>query len=260
MFTRLRQRSRAPTRYLRLSSVALGALVSLLLVNHPESRADEPSAETEIFAIARGGLLYDKWWAVMEMDEPTASHPAYPAAGKKQGAASWRCKECHGWDYKGAAGAYGKGSHYSGIKGIRDMVGADPRRIAAILRAAPHSYSKGILSEKALRKIALFVSRGQIDMDQYIERATKKARGDAARGARLYQTICAICHGFDGKAINFKDENKPEFIGTVASENPWETLHKIRNGQPGVAMVALGALSIQDQVDLLAYTQTLPAN
>jgi len=241
----------------------IGILLTIFLIsfnqNYPLALADDQNSETEVFAIARGGLLYDKWWAVLEMDEPVDTHPAYPPDGKKKGSASWRCKECHGWDYKGAAGAYGKGSHFTGIKGIRDKVGSDPEEIVALLRAGPHGYTEDMLTDNAIQKLALFVSRGQIDMDQYIDRTSKKALGDTGRGARLYQTICAICHGFDGKEINFKDEEKPEYIGTIARENPWETLHKIRNGQPGVAMVALRAISIQDQVDLLAYTQTLPA-
>jgi hypothetical protein len=36
-------------------------------------------------------------------------------------------------------------------------------------------------------------------------------------------------------------------------------LHKIRFGQPGVGMVALTVLDIEDLVDIVAYTQTLPA-
>lgn len=254
-----RGRSLRPGRWL---SVVLGgaALFAAAGGLAAEARAQQdPYAETSVFTIARGGQLYDNWWSVMERDAPASTHPAYPAAGKQKGAATWRCKECHGWDYRGADGAYGKGSHFSGVKGIRTMVGADSAAIVAVLRNQVHGYTEEMIPNSAAEKIAMFVSLGQVDMDQYIDRTTKKARGDAQRGARLYQTVCAVCHGFDGKEINFKDENKPEFIGTVASENPWETLHKIRNGQPGVPMVALAALSVQDQVDILAYTQTLPA-
>jgi thiosulfate dehydrogenase len=93
-------------------------------------------------------------------------------------------------------------------------------------------------------------------MDRYIDRETKVARGNPRRGAQFYQTICSICHGFDGKEINFKTEEKPEYIGTVGQANPWETLHKIRFGQPGVGMVALTVLDIEDLVDIVAYTQT----
>lgn len=222
-------------------------------------RADDPAVETNVFAIARGGLLYDNWYAVMERDAPDMTHPAYPAAGKQKGASTWRCKECHGWDYRGAEGAYAKGSHFTGIKGIRGMVGKPVAEVAKMIRGGPHGFTQEMISESALEKLATFVSLGQIDMDQYIDRASKVARGDSARGARFYQTVCAVCHGFDGKELNFSDENKPEYIGTIAQENPWEALHKIRNGQPGVPMVSLAALSIQDQVDILAYAQTLPA-
>lgn len=219
----------------------------------------QPTELSETWMITEGGKLYDNWAKVLYYDtNKLNAHPAYPKTGKQKGASTWRCKECHGWDYKGKDGAYGKGSHYTGIKGIRDLVGVAPERIASIVRDKTHGYTEEIMPDKALSVLALFVSRGQMDMDQYIDRATKKANGDAKRGARFYQSICAVCHGFDGKQINFKTAGDPEFIGTVAKDNPWETLHKIRNGQPGIPMISLGVLDIQDQVDILAYSRTLP--
>lgn len=224
------------------------------------ARPSEPvSVPTNVWAISRGGQLYDKWWAVVEEDAPKQTHSAYPAAGKKKGGTTWRCKECHGWDYKGAEGAYSKGSHHTGIKGVRGVQGVDPERIVKILRDKTHGFSEDKLSASAAQKLALFLSLGQMDMDRYIDRATKKAHGDPLRGAQFFQTICANCHGFDGKEMNFKDEKAPEYVGTVAKDNPWETLHKIRFGQPGFPMVALGVLDVQTQVDILAYAQTLPA-
>jgi cytochrome c553 len=222
-------------------------------------RADQHTTETNVFSIARGGQYYDKWWAVIDAEEPKGTHPAYGTEGKKKGASTWRCKECHGWDYKGKDGVYGSGSHYSGIKGITGKAGADPNEIAKIIRGAPHNFTAEMLPDKSLEKLALFVSKGQIDMDKYIDRETKKAKGDAGRGARFYQTMCANCHGFDGKTINFKDEKKPEYIGTIAQANPWEALHKTRHGQPGQVMPALIALEVQDMVDIVAFAQTLPA-
>jgi thiosulfate dehydrogenase len=250
------ERNRSLTR----GSLALLAGLALFatLIAAPRQGSAQQASETEVFAISRGGQIYDNWMSALEADKPAESHPAYPAEGKQKGASTWRCKECHGWDYRGDDGAYGKGSHYTDIKGIRNWVGRNSQEVEAILRNETHAYTKQMLSDSAVEKLALFVTRGQVDMDQYIDRETKKARGDVDRGARFYQTVCAICHGFDGKEINFKDEAKPEFVGTVAVENPWETLHKIRNGQPGVAMVAMNALSIEDQVDILAYCQTLP--
>ncbi len=197
--------------------------------------------------------------SVVEADKPETSHPAYPAEGKKKGATTWRCKECHGWDYMGAAGAYSKGSHHTGIKGVRAVAGKDQTKIHEILMDKTHGFTEEMLSHSAMDKLSLFLSRGQIDMGRYIDRKSGVARGNPRRGAAAFQTICAVCHGFDGKEINFKDEQKPEFIGTVCGKNPWEALHKIRFGQPGVGMVALASLDIEDQVDILAYCQTLPA-
>lgn len=243
-----------------LRFLLLLVLVAAALASPPPATAQEEEAgDTELWRIARGGRLYDNWMKELLRDPPQGDHPAYPAEAKQTGAATWRCKECHGWDYLGAAGAYAAGSHATGIKGIRRLAGADADRIAAVLRDRTHRFTPDLLPDKAVEALALFVGRGQIDMDALIDRDSRKARGDPSRGARFYQTICAVCHGFDGKTINFRDEAKPEFIGTVATENPWETLHKIANGQPGVAMVSLAALPIQDLVDILAYAQTLPA-
>lgn len=227
------------------------------LTGAPAALAD--SHLTDTWAIAEGGKLYDAWYKVLYYEmKNVPTHPSYPATGKQKGGDTWRCKECHGWDYKGKDGAYAKGSHFSGIKGLRTVAGTAPERIASAIRDKTHGYTEAMIPNRAVAALALFVSRGQIDVEPSIDRATKKAAGDAKRGARFYQTICAICHGFDGKQVNFKTPEDPEFIGTVASENPWETLHKIRNGQPGIPMPALGALELKDQVDILTYAQTLP--
>lgn len=213
---------------------------------------------TNVWDIARGGQLYDNWMEVMEVDAPEGTHPAYPATGKQEGPGTWRCKECHGWDYMGVAGGYSKGSHYTGIKGVRGVAGIEPEKLHDIIMNKTHGFTEAMMPHSAMEKLALFLSQGQIDVDKYIDRKTKVARGNAGRGAGFYQNICAVCHGFDGKTMNFGDDKAPEFVGTVAADNPWEALHKIRFGQPGVGMVALSVLPIQDLVDILAYTQTLP--
>lgn len=234
-----------------LKNVVLAALLGSVIAV-PGSALSDAMVETEVYTISRGGQIYDNWMNALESDKPKGTHPSYPSKGKKKGASTWRCKECHGWDYNGKDGAYRKGSHFTGIKGIREWFGKDPKKTAKVIRDKTHGYTKAMISDSAARKLSLFITHGQIDMDKYIDPKTKKVRGNIHRGARLYQTICSICHGFDGRAINFKEAPKAEYIGTVASANPWETLHKIRNGQPGVAMVALAALGIQDQLDILA--------
>lgn len=236
-------------------AVALVAAVPLVAA----VQAEEPAVETEAYAISRGGQLYDKWYEALEKKPPSGTHVSYPANAKQKGETTWRCKECHGWDYRGADGAYAKGGRVTGIKGIRGKAGADPKQIAAILRDKTHAYTPEMLPDKAVEWLARFVSAGQVDTTPYIDNTTKKAKGDAARGAGLYQTVCAVCHGFDGKTLNFGSKEQPEYVGTIAQENPWEMLHKIRNGQPSAAMPAWFGLTVKDQVDVLTYTQTLPA-
>ena len=242
---------------LSLAVVAVVAAGSLALALDKLEKG-VPEAASDIWAIARGGQLYDKWWEVMEAEAPKITHPSYPAAGKQKGAVTWRCKECHGWDYKGKDGAYAKGSHFTGIKGINVATAINPQKLHDIIMDKTHGYTAAMIPHSAMEKLVLFIGRGQVDMDKYIDRQTKKARGNPNRGGAIFQTVCAICHGFDGKTINFGDEKNPEYVGTVANENPWETLHKIRNGQPGVPMIALAALGDQDHVDILAYAQMLP--
>jgi thiosulfate dehydrogenase len=222
----------------------------------PFSVAQE--GRSQAWSIARGGQLYDSWFAVLGHTPLQETHPAYPAAGKQKGGVTWRCKECHGWDYRGAKGAYEAGSHFTGIRGIRDMVGVPPEKIVAIIQDANHRYTNEMIPASEMEKLALFVSLGQIDMDLYVDRASKKVRGDPGHGAPAFQNLCAVCHGFDGKSLNFRDENKPEYVGTIAHENPWEFLHKARFGQPGIPMISLIVLPIQDVVDIAAYAQTLP--
>lgn len=155
----------------------------------------------------------------MEADKPKTTHPAYPKASKKKDASAWRCKECHGWDNMGKDGVYAKGSHYTGIKGVRAMAGMDVNKIHDNIMDKTHAL-KGKMPHSAMEKLALFLSKGQVDNDKYIDRKNKAVRGNAKRGAAIFQTVCAVCHGYDGKEINFKDPPKAEYVGTVCKKNP----------------------------------------
>lgn len=201
-------------------------------------------------AIARGGRLYDKWFGENKAEKPAGNHAAYPADGKYKDDATWRCKECHGWDYMGKDGAYGSGKHATGIGGISGAAGGDPAAVAAMLRAAPHGYSESQLSAKDVEDLALFVTQGQVDMKPYID-ASGKPIGDGARGANYYNTLCVGCHGADGAKI------KEAPLGSVADNTP-EMLHKVLNGQPGEAMPALRALDHQIAADIVVHLQTFP--
>lgn len=218
-----------------------------------------PTDET-LASMVRGGRLYDNWYQEIRAAAPTRSHPAYPSSGRyaKAPKANWRCKECHGWDYQGRDGAYSEGRHFTGITGIRGMAGAEPRKIVAVLQNDTHRYRgelsyRASMSERDFQDLATFVSKGQVDMEQFIDRATKKAKGDDRRREAYYRTICASCHGIDGKQVSTL---RP--LGEVARANPWRALHTILNGHPEVQMTPLRVLDDPSVVsDILAYIQTL---
>ncbi len=238
-----------PTAIRALRHLTLGVLTGLLGLT---VAAPVSAAETES-SIARGGRLYDKYFKENNTAKPEADHQSYPHKGGKYAKdTSWRCKECHGWDYKGKDGAYASGAHATGIKGINGAAGKDPAAIVAILKDAKHGYTDKQLTAKDMSDLALFVSKGQMDYGKYVDAATKKAKGNAAKGEVYFNTLCAGCHGPDGKKIK---DTPP--IGSVA-DNPYEMLHKVMNGQPGEGMPALRALDPQVAVDIVSYLPQLP--
>lgn len=211
-------------------------------------------AEEMESSFARGGKLYDKWFKVIGVEAPAEKAPAYPDSGEyaSKPASTWRCKECHGWDYKGKDGAYSKGKHFTGIKGIQGMKGASAADIIAVLKNDDHQYGDKMAAAD-FQDLANFVSKGQVDMDEYIDRATKNVNGDKAKGEAYFNTLCIGCHRKDGTRP--KDMDKP--LGAQMG-NPWEVMHKIMNGQPDEPMPALRALDMKIIVDIMAHMKTLP--
>lgn len=210
------------------------------------------ASESEAYRIARGGRLYDKWFAENGKEAPATPNPAYPSTGEYRGkkASDWRCKECHGWDYLGKDGAYGSGSHFTGFPGTNNVGAVSADRISEILRNSNHGYDDAMLSDADREDLALFLSQGQVDMLTYVDKTTGKAKGDPTKGKNHYETLCATCHGLDGKALGDDAE-----LGKLSKKNPWEVIHKTRNGQPKSTMPALVAQDMQIIVDILAYLQ-----
>jgi mono/diheme cytochrome c family protein len=203
-------------------------------------------------SIANGGRLYDDWQGATGSKQALA-HPAYPAKSYFASVPSvtWRCKECHGTDYKGNQGQYAKGIHATGIKGIRAMAGVDPEQIMNVLRNRTHLFG-AVLKYRDLQDLANFVSKGQVDMDAVIDGQTRLARGDAKRGETFYQTICVGCHGREGRYV------AKRFLGNRARLDPWESLHSMLNGHPDDNMPALRELDQKVIADILSYVQSMP--
>ncbi|MBF0438878.1 MAG: hypothetical protein HQL93_07120 [Magnetococcales bacterium] len=228
---------------LSVSGILAGVLVFALFADAGEM--------TEIYSIARGGRLYDNWITTLKIKTPPKeNHASYPATGKDKGASTWRCAKCHGWDYQGKDGVVNKN--------LRTWMGKDVAEVVTILRSPTHNYTPALLPDDAARDVALFLTRGVIESEKYIDPANGRSRGDAAKGAPFYQTICGICHGMDGRKINFGSDKDPEFIANEATEHPFEVLHKIRSGQPGQEMINLRTLPPEVAADILAYIQTFP--
>jgi thiosulfate dehydrogenase len=181
----------------------------------------------------------------------------------RTGKDTWRCKECHGWDYKGKDGAYGKGSHLTGFPGVSGAASTKTvAELTTILKGsanANHNFSSYLNNDQISALATFLKEEATIDESQYIDYTTKKPKAaDTAKGKQLYDSGCASCHGADGKVILFGG-NK-DTLGFIANDNPWETLHKIRFGQPGSAMPAgvEQQKTIQDAVDIVGHAQTLP--
>lgn len=212
----------------------------------------------------RGGLLYDKWWSVLGVDAPTDDQPLWASqdSNTRSGADTWRCKECHGWDYKGADGVYGSGSHFTGFPGVFQLAGTDPNGILAALEGSTnpdHDFST-VMDEQALTDLALFISEEIYDTTEIVNADKSPVGGNSGAGESIFSDNCTDCHGPEGLSRNFHDDAEPEYVGTIGQDNPWEFLHKAHFGQPDTDMVAGvdAGFSTQEYADLVAYVQTLP--
>ncbi|MDP3878966.1 MAG: c-type cytochrome [Dehalococcoidales bacterium] len=217
--------------------------------------------------LALGGKLYDNWIKTAQVETPEGNSPLWASqtTNTRTGRDTWRCKECHGWDYKGKDGAYSKGSHFTGFPGVSAAAATKTEAdLAGALKGStnPNHDFSAYLNDGQISALAAFLKVGAvIDETQYIDYTTKAPKSaDAAKGKQLYDSNCVACHGADGKMLNFGSTEDPEYLGTIALDNPWEFIHKVRFGQPGTGMPSgvEQQWSIQDIIDILAHSQTLP--
>ena len=224
-----------------------------------------PITPTLVGNVLRGGLLYDNWFKVLGIEAPEGDQPLWGTqnSNERSGEDTWRCKECHGWDYLGADGAYSSGSHMTGFPGVYQVAGQDANEILATLKGSTnpdHDFSM-YMNEQDLIDLALFLSEYQFDSASIIDENKMAVDGDADGGMTIFEENCIDCHGPQGVSINFSEGGDPEYVSTIALDNPWEFVHKARFGQPGVdRMPSLIDVGINDSayVDLLAYVQSLP--
>lgn len=226
-----------------------------------------PASQVDPATLAKGGQLYDKWWTAAGVAAPEGDQPlwATQTTNTRKGLDTWRCKECHGWDYAGKDGAYGSGSHKTGFVGVIDASKTKTaEQIAAILKGSsnPQHNFTPMLDDASINALAAFIKEGVVqDLRQHVDYATKKPiAANAPRGAEMYGNACAGCHGADGTTLNFGSAAAPEYVGTIAVDNPQEFIHKVSFGQPGAPMPAGVQMgwAVGDVADVLAHAQTFP--
>jgi thiosulfate dehydrogenase len=227
-----------------------------------------PQAPIKDPPVVRGGAMYDKWWAVAGLSAPTTNHPLWTSrpdamSNSRTGADTWRCKECHGWDYKGVNGIYGSGSHRTGIAGILGTT-KTAQEVFDLIKS-DHAYGTAGLTDEDITDLATFVTEGLIDTDTIID-TDGAFIGDVSNGKILYDSgigtniSCVVCHGQLGLNPPPGHADFEDYVGLISNENPWEFQHKVQFGQPGTAMPSsvIGGGTIMEVADLGAYSQTLP--
>jgi len=246
----------------RLLPVTIFTLVLMVIGTSIALASEIQDSGTDLVA---GAQLYDKWYAVLGLPAPQGDMPiwSHQSTNTRSGTETWRCSECHGWDYKGVNGAYASGSHYTGFPSLilatADMTEED---IVAHLKGendSAHDFSS-YLDENAMGQVATFLKEGLIDDSEYIDSISLKViNGDLEHGNELYDSTCAECHGEDGMKIIFRTEGVDETLGDVANRDPFRFLHRTRFGVAGTEM-PLGydlGWTPADGRDVLMYAQTL---
>ncbi|MBI1827394.1 MAG: PQQ-dependent sugar dehydrogenase, partial [Planctomycetes bacterium] len=224
----------------------------------------------------RGGRMYDTWWLEAGVAEPSSDHPLWQyrpdmVSDGATGSATWKCNECHGWDYLGASGQYASGPQHTGFSGIRgtqlsgtalfDLLKQPPSNGGGAGVLNGHNYAT-VLSDNDIHDVVAFVLLGTVDSNSYINPSNGVFLGDPVQGGSNYtgggtQTHCVTCHGSRGTNINFGTPTEPEFLGTTAVNEPWLFLHRARMGFPGGEMIGWLTAGGNDQgaADIGRYAQ-----
>jgi len=124
-----------------------------------------------------------------------------------------------------------------------------------------HDFST-FMGKAEIAALVTFIQKEAVDTSPYIN-ADGTGKGDPAQGMVKFQATCAVCHGLDGKKINFgADTGTNEYLGNVAIDEAWKFFHVEGVGEPGQPMPSAIGLgwSLEDRANVLTYVQTLPTH
>jgi len=198
-----------------------------------------------------GGQLYSDWPQVMLFRGPFTKHPLWTGSPSAINTETWRCVNCHGWDYRGSDGVGGDLGVVSNVPGLRHLVGADRRTVADGIVRGEHGFAGKQLSADALQFLVDFLIEGQRVVVDLAEKA-RVSGADAQAGRDRYVGACRVCHGSDGGRLNLGSERFPDTLPTLARSKPWKFLHGVRFGHAGV-MPSFVMLDDTEFLNLLAY-------
>jgi mono/diheme cytochrome c family protein len=217
---------------------------------------------------ARGGQLYDCWWALEPyrssfVPDDRSTVGTYDGRGGPNGDGTlndergerienaghdYRLKNFFGWDLRGAAGLYGPKHHNKPFVLAADLLASsdDANELSERLRRGGEGLPAfgQVLEEADLQNLAHFIVRvrdGALARPDQIylleEGAPKSYRlregADPARGREFYAKACSRCHGRDGRTKVIDDAFS---VGSHARTAAYEDWFKILSGQPGTAM------------------------
>lgn len=254
---------------LRKACVFIAAAIALWALSAPlePATAERSTQETEVlegkerefgdaFVVSLGGKLYDDFWEGSDSTPPKRRNPAFPSDIPANNKDSWRCVSCHGWDYNGADKATDSEQQRRQFVGLRDLQGVDPYKVTELFAKAHADHPVQEQAGVALDLLVLFVSAGQYQTHDF--QSNKSLTTDGFNRARdIFEGVCMSCHDPDGKSGFEARPGLRKSLGWLARNKPKRTMHKIVNGVPGRAMLALRFLEEAIILDVISYLKTL---
>ena len=247
--------------------ISLGMIIlGLVLAGFSFNLSAKPAQDTPPPDPERGGRLYVSWDLVTNFSGIEARHPLWGNSNTPQipDRITWRCVNCHAWDYRGSEGRL----PYPGMQRGQDnpsllpLTSSPAEEILAWLDGTnnpDHNFSN-YLSDQDLRDISAFISNALVNPDLIATTENNEVQGTISVGNDVYREYCQSCHGAEGEKINFGSTTVPSFMGDLAWANPWRIAHEVHFGHISSSVPSASTLGISfsQQIDLLAYLQTMP--
>lgn len=246
--------------FIFLLGFALMSIAAAILTVKPVQGQEEQPGDP-----ARGGRLYVAWDLVDNNINPRKKNPLWPTntSNTVPFGYTWRCVNCHSWDYTGSSSATQSNLFQNlDYPNLFNMMGKNPEEILTWLNGEENSLHdfSDYLTGQDMNDLSAFLSMGLVTPDLIANVETRSVSGTLSVGEESYNEFCSSCHGSEGEKINFGTTQTPTFMGDLALSNPWRVAHTIRYGHLTSRMPAADVLGLafSQQIDILAYTQTLP--